>query len=609
MPNLSFLHTLRGALFGLWLLVALPGIAFAAEADDEDTLGLFSAWRESASTASRAPKPLSQTAENVTVITSDDIRALNAHTLTDILDSIPGIQVQHNGGPGITAYTFIQSSSFRHVQVYVDGVSITNLADNYSETSLIPARIIERVEIVKGSASAAWGSALAGVINVTTKAPLLDCPLAGTVSASIGKQATTDDALELSSSTGRLGYYLAGGYLGSDGLLPNTQLHSTNSHARLTWDLPDKGQLYATFNRTQTRQGDLFVPSYDLKENQDKSLLLAAVGLRQPLGEQMELEITARHSFLKGNTTWLNISDGLTWQPDLPVGSFTNQVSGASLKLVRRDTGNLLVAGSDYNHLELYNNSADGSTYTPYSRSANRWGVYLNDTVTMGSVSVIPGARYDHTQTAGDLSSYSLGATWQLSDTTLLRAYGARGYGMPQFLDVDKPAEKIWTTQVGVESTAVPYLWLKGTLFRNETWGEDVERHKALGAEVELRTTPVYNTTLGVDYTFVDTIRSSDGTQVNYDPRQTVKVSLRYDDRTYRALLAGSHIYWNSLPEDNARYGLLWDLHLGATILKRENSSLELFFSGHNLFNGSQYLYDIIPNTGRWFEGGMRVNF
>ncbi|MDO9066881.1 MAG: TonB-dependent receptor, partial [Deltaproteobacteria bacterium] len=362
--------------------------------------------------------------------------------------------------------------------------------------------------------------------------------------------------------------------------------------------------------RSQTRQGDLFVPAYDLKENQDKSLLFANIGLLQPLSDRLELEFSARHSFLKGDTSWFNISDGLTWQPDLPTASFSNQVSGTSIKLVRRGDNDLLVAGGDYSHLESNSNTVDASTYSPFRRAADRWGAYLNDTVTLGSFSVTPGVRFDHTQTSGGQYSYSLGATWQASETTMLRAYAARGYGVPPFLDVDKPSEKIWTTQVGIESTAVPYLWLKGTIFRNETWGMDVERCEALGAEAELRTTPLWNTSIGAGYTFVDTTRSSDGAQVNYAPRHTVKLSLRYDDKTYRALLTGSHINWNSMPGDNPRYGgLLWDLHLGAILFKRENSSLELFFSGRNLLNNGQYPYDLTPNPGRWFEGGMRVRF
>ncbi|MBI5484015.1 MAG: ligand-gated channel, partial [Deltaproteobacteria bacterium] len=91
MLNLSTIHSLRGLLFVIWLLSALrPATALAAEEYD-DTLALFSAWQDSSSTASRAPKPLSQTAENVTVVTAADITAMNAHTLADILDTIPGI--------------------------------------------------------------------------------------------------------------------------------------------------------------------------------------------------------------------------------------------------------------------------------------------------------------------------------------------------------------------------------------------------------------------------------------------------------------------------------------------------------------------------------------
>ena len=42
-------------------------------------------------TPTRNPKPLSQTAENITIITLDEIEAMNAHTLTDILKNIPGV--------------------------------------------------------------------------------------------------------------------------------------------------------------------------------------------------------------------------------------------------------------------------------------------------------------------------------------------------------------------------------------------------------------------------------------------------------------------------------------------------------------------------------------
>ncbi|WP_191965668.1 TonB-dependent receptor plug domain-containing protein [Oryzomonas sagensis] len=589
-------------------LGTLPCLAWGEEADE--TLGLFSAWQEEASTASRAPKPLSQTAENVTVVTTAEIEALNAHTLADVLDTIPGIQVQHNGGPGVSAYTFIQSIDFIHTQVFVDGVSITNLGSGFSDTSLIPAHIIERIEIVKGAASSAWGQALGGVINVITKSPERGRTIAGAATASIGEQTTADTSLELSGTKDRLGYYLSGSYLGSDGLLPNTQINSNRAYAKLTYDLPNHGQIWATYFYTRADMGDLYAAAYDLKEQPDKRFQMGTLGLRYPMGDRLELEVSGHHSFNRVDNSYFNISNGAPWIPSLPTAINKELVSGASAKLVWRGDDNLLVAGSDYNHLETYVNSSDGSTVSPFSRKVERWGVFLNDTLTLGSVSLTPGVRFDHTQTAGDQFSPALGATWQLTDTTLLRAYTARGYGLPVLGLTDYPSVKIWTTQVGAESSAIPYVWVKGTLFRNQTWGDTVEQRIALGAELEARTTPIWNASLGAGYTFTDTTRTKDGSEVNDFARHTVQVALRYNDNTYRGVLTGRHVFWNSRPDENGSYGgLTWDLHLGAVLFKREQSSLELFFSGHNLFNASQYETYLIPNTGRWFEGGMRVRF
>jgi vitamin B12 transporter len=100
------------------------------------------------------------------------------------------------------------------------------------------------------------------------------------------------------------------------------------------------------------------------------------------------------------------------------------------------------------------------------------------------------------------------------------------------------------------------------------------------------------------------------GYEVNDLARHTVQLALRYDDKTYRGVLTGRHIFWNSQPSENGSYGgLIWDFHLGATLYHHEDNSLEVFFSGHNLFNGAQYETNIIPNTPRWYEGGIKVGF
>lgn len=603
-------HSLRALLLYITIVLCLfPCLARGEETDD--VLDLFSAFQEQTSTASRAPKPLSQTAENVTVITVKEIELLNAHTLADVLATVPGIQTDHRGGPGNIVFTFIQSTNYNHMLVLVDGVPLNDLADNFADVSTIPAQTIERIEILKGAASSAWGQALSGVINVTTKSPERGRAIGGSASASIGERTTADTRAELSGTSGKLGYYLSGGYLGSNGILPRNGVFFNDALAKLTYELPEQGKVWGSFTYNRGSRQTLFVPlalGGDLQQDQDIRNLRASIGVSQPLNEHLQLDLFGRHAYKYNNNFDSQISDGAA----LSSVTARNRVSGASAKLTWRETSNLLVIGGEYEHAEFKGTDILQQVDT-LNKKAERWGIFLNDTLTLGPLAITPGVRFDHTAASGGGQfSPSLGATWQLGESTVLRAYTGRGFSLPSITIQNLPAEKIWSSQLGFETQAVPYLWLKGTLFRNEIWniGESKERRIALGSELEVRTTPIYNTSLGGGWTYTDTYRTSDGSPVLAAPRHTLQLALRYDDKTYRGVLTGRHINWNSEPAFNGKYrGMLWDLHLGATLLKRDYSSLELFFSGHNLFNGRQYQDEWTPNTGRWFEGGMRVRF
>jgi vitamin B12 transporter len=54
---------------------------------------------------------------------------------------------------------------------------------------------------------------------------------------------------------------------------------------------------------------------------------------------------------------------------------------------------------------------------------------------------------------------------------------------------------------------------------------------------------------------------------------------------------------------------MVWDLNLAHKIVEKEALTMEAFFTAHNIFNGSQYSNSHFPNTGRWFEGGLRCKF
>ena len=181
------------------------------------TLQMFYKEKDLVVSATRSLKPISQVAENITVITAQDIENMNAHTVADVLNRVPGLFINYNQDFGAPSLLQIQGSEPRHVLVVVDGIKWNSLASGAAETNSIPVDIIERIEIIKGPASSSWGSALGGVINIITKAAGNTTQPSGSLSASYGERETQDYRAQVAGLTGPVGYYLYGGYQESDG--------------------------------------------------------------------------------------------------------------------------------------------------------------------------------------------------------------------------------------------------------------------------------------------------------------------------------------------------------------------------------------------------------
>jgi vitamin B12 transporter len=500
----------------------------------------------------------------------------------------------------------------------LDGIPYNNLGDNLSDIGQIPARIVERVEIVKGAASSAWGQALGGVINVITKSPNTERRISGMASVAQGERGSSDAGGELSGTIDRLGYYLSGGYLGSAGFRPNTDFNSANGHARLSWELPRQGQASILLNYARHDRGEFAFATNDLQsQGRDNARrLILGLNLHQPFGSHLELELNVHHSInqigIDGSTQFDNQLFNKSIKTD-------ERFSGLGTRLLWRQSDNLLVTGVDYQHAKLDSNDSLVNVDI-LNRQSDRWGFYLNDTYTIGPVSLSSGIRYDLTGTSGDQFSSSFGITWQLTDNTLLRGYTAKGFSLPSF-NLQRGSERVWTSQIGFETSAVPYLWLKGTLFRNDTWDITTrdsitgaflsERQIKQGFEIEARTAEQFNFSLRSGYTYTDNRRASDDNVLLDMPTHTLQLGVHYDDHKYfKGLLTGRHIFWNAEPIRNGSYrGLLWDLHLNATPFSGCLKGAELFFSLRNIFNGSQYLDEIFRNNGRWAEGGVRFRF
>lgn len=157
--------------------------------------------------ATRIPTPESQVASSVTVITADDIAAMQTPILPDVLKWLPGLNVVQSGGPGAQTSLFMRGTNSNHVKVFVDGVDVSDPSNaNASfDTGQFLAPDIERIEVLRGPQSGLYGSdAIGGVINVITKSG--NGPLQFTANLEGGSFDTFNQALNVSGSAERLHY-------------------------------------------------------------------------------------------------------------------------------------------------------------------------------------------------------------------------------------------------------------------------------------------------------------------------------------------------------------------------------------------------------------------
>jgi vitamin B12 transporter len=121
-------------------------------------------------TATRSPQVLSQVLADMTVITRADIERQAIGSVADLLRTQACFEMVRNGGPGSNTSLFVRGADTRHTTVLIDGVRVDSQASSGASWNSIPLAQIERIEIVRGAASAIYGSdAIGGVVQIFTR--------------------------------------------------------------------------------------------------------------------------------------------------------------------------------------------------------------------------------------------------------------------------------------------------------------------------------------------------------------------------------------------------------------------------------------------------------
>jgi len=595
----------------------------------------------------RYPKPISQVAENITVVTAREIEEMNAHSVAEVLNRVPGLFVVFNQDFGAASLIQIQGSEERHVLVLVDDIPWNFLASGAAETNSIPVGIIEKIEVIKGPASSAWGSSLGGVINIITKPAGTAARPTGSISASYGEENTQDYRAEVSGSAGPVGYYVFAGRQDSDGLMSSRYFENHSLYSKFHIPLSEDVGMSLSMGYSDPEIGLGDFPSADITQEGASRVFFATASLDASLTRELGLNVSF-HRF-KQRSVLMNDALGLGFSG--PPGElyldaiYDEETTGGGGKLVWTHGMHTAVLGVDIDNGKLDQTFHAGPLLQSMGLPAtstthpdiDQWALYVNDTIVIDRWSVTTGIRYDHNSITGSFTSPSLGVTYRLGQDSIVRASAARGFTIPPlswmsggalFLDPNPSLdpEEVWSYQLGVESAALRYLWVKATVFRHElqnalvvepfgggspTFNDlvinngDIRRE---GLELEAETVPMYNLSLLAGFAYVDLKPSNErGATGIY----TYNMGFRYDDRrSFKAQLFGHYVWWDLDAFAKADYDdFIWDLNLNRRIWAKEKAATELFLTAHNIFNGSQYTFGESKNPGRWLEAGIRVSF
>jgi vitamin B12 transporter len=149
------------------LAVAMaPGLAIAQAASTDAALKLA----DTVISANRDAQARSESSAASSVFTRADIDRLQPSSVADLLQRVPGVQITRSGGLGSTVGLYIRGTKSAQSLVLIDGQRVGSVSAGGSPLEYLSIEQIERVEVLRGSRSAIYGSdAIGGVIHIITR--------------------------------------------------------------------------------------------------------------------------------------------------------------------------------------------------------------------------------------------------------------------------------------------------------------------------------------------------------------------------------------------------------------------------------------------------------
>ncbi len=565
--------------------------------------------------ATKTPHTLGDVPVAAEVITREELLERNVRTVQEALEKTTGLAVEMNSGSyGDKGHVSIHGLEFRHTLVLIDGQRILGGHQNAVDLQQISIEMIERIEILKGPASALYGSdAVGGVINIITRGAPDKPEFSG--SLAMGTRGTTIGTASAGAGSGKVGGRVNYTYRESDGV--DKELDPYHEHilqGTLSFDLSDKTDFdlkpYYSYNVMQ--KADRYQERYGLnalfKWQPDE---YSAVRVRGSLFDY--------HHWTEDRDT------------DYVLNDYELEVGYSRLLFEKH----LVSTGYEFRQEERDDESK------LLAVDQNLHSFYLQDEIDFSSVVLVLGARFDTHERWGEEINPKASLMYKASADLTFRASVGTAFKAPSLLKLygdwmmgpylvhanpDLKPEKSLGYQAGAEYAFSKDVTARVSLFRNELedlidtrivrmgprpWDmyyENVEEAMTQGVEVNLDARLHDNISARAGYTLLDTENKLTGKELVHRPDHKffAGVDFRIPEADLRLHIESA--YTGERWDDDDNTIRLHDFWLwSASAVKELGEHTEVFVKVDNIF-GEKDIEDEYDIDGVEFLAGVRVD-
>ncbi len=639
------------------LLVFLFLAAFAANAIADEQIKA----KEVVITATRTEAEIEDIPANVTVITKEDIKAKGAERLKDIFMLDSGITITRARGRDFPA---IRGMDKTHTLILIDGRRLAGEVDRDFELERITLEDVERIEIVKGPASALYGTdALGGVINIITKTPdkftFEITPKYGAFSGGKGEYKNISAYLS-SGKVGKFNFSVSGSYLNTNPyftqrqttLQPDSERKTINFRAGYEMDKYINLILDADYMEENTEDRSLSGATLmrDINNNYRYDLSLGIHGMSPEIEYFIRgyLSVYDKDYENRLATNALTAFDIAKRKTPVLEGKITKEIFKNHLFTVGGEYRHEFFRGTRLNTGKGAFTEVRGSVQRTGSEAKiNYWAAYIQDEwVVSDRLIIIPAIRYDDSDKFASEVSPKLGITYKMLPELRLKASYGHGFKAPSPRELytefrhaparyiikgnpDVTPEKSDTYEIAIEgergvfSARIGYFYtdVKNLIESVEIipspepgWRvftyQNIAKAAIHGVEANLGISLTKELSFKGSYAYLNAKDEEKKQRLLMRPEHKFVAKLGYDNKPlgFRGNIFGEYIGNNlwvrataTAPEKVKEYSL-WHVNVAKDITK----NFELYTGVDNVFNKKD---EEIPLIGSFYYGGVRMRF